>query len=51
VIAAKLAGGPAPLTILEGPELEPPLALELLSVHESGGYLFLRYGVREPAPR
>jgi riboflavin biosynthesis pyrimidine reductase len=51
VIGAKLAGGPHPLTILEGPELDPPLALELLSVHESGGYLFVRYGVRDAAPR
>jgi riboflavin biosynthesis pyrimidine reductase len=51
VIGAKLAGGPDPLTILEGPQLDPPLALELLSVHESGGYLFLRYGVRDAAPR
>jgi riboflavin biosynthesis pyrimidine reductase len=45
VIAAKLAGGPHPLTILEGPALDPPLALELRSIHESGGYLFVRHGV------
>jgi riboflavin biosynthesis pyrimidine reductase len=51
VIAAKLAGGPQPLTILEGPALDPPLELELSSVHESGGYLFLRHGVRDAAPR
>ena len=44
VVAPKLAGGPAPLTILGGPDVEPPRDLELLSVHESGGYLFLRYG-------
>jgi riboflavin biosynthesis pyrimidine reductase len=50
VIAAKLAGGPDPLTILEGPALDPPLALELASIHESGGYLFLRYRVRDAAP-
>jgi riboflavin biosynthesis pyrimidine reductase len=43
VIASKLAGGPDPLTILHGPPLRPPLDLELLSVHESGGYLFTRY--------
>jgi riboflavin biosynthesis pyrimidine reductase len=43
VIAAKLAGGLDPLTILAGPPLRPPLDLALLSVHESGGYLFLRY--------
>jgi len=43
VVAAKLAGGEDPLTILSGPALDPPLDLELRSVHESGGYLFLRY--------
>ncbi len=45
VIAAKLAGGADPLTILRGPELDPPLALALLSLHESGDYLFARYAV------
>jgi riboflavin biosynthesis pyrimidine reductase len=44
VIAPKLAGGADPLTILTGPPLEPVRDLALLSVHESGGYLFLRYG-------
>lgn len=39
VIAPKLAGGPEPLTIYGGPQRE----LELLSLHESGGYLFARY--------
>jgi riboflavin biosynthesis pyrimidine reductase len=43
-IAPKLAGGADPLTILSGSELGP-LELALLSVHESGGYLFLRYGL------
>jgi riboflavin biosynthesis pyrimidine reductase len=43
VIAARLAGGPHPLTILSGESRRPPRDLELLSVHESGGYLFLRY--------
>jgi riboflavin-specific deaminase-like protein len=46
VYAPKLAGGPDPLTILSGPELDPPIDLELLTVHESGGYLFTRYAVR-----
>jgi riboflavin biosynthesis pyrimidine reductase len=46
VIAARLAGGPDPLTILTGPPLDPPRDLELLSLHESGGYLFLRYALR-----
>jgi 5-amino-6-(5-phosphoribosylamino)uracil reductase len=42
VIAAKLAGGPAPLTIYSGPG---PADLSLLSLHESAGYLFARYGL------
>lgn len=45
VIAPKLAGGRNPLTILSGPLLDPPLDLSLLSLHESGGYLFARYAV------
>jgi riboflavin biosynthesis pyrimidine reductase len=45
VYAAKLAGGTTPLTILTGPPLDPPLDLELISLHESGGYLFARYGL------
>jgi 5-amino-6-(5-phosphoribosylamino)uracil reductase len=43
VIAPKLAAGADPLTIVTGFALEPPADLVLLSVHESGGYLFLRY--------
>jgi len=46
VYAPKLGGGNDPLTILSGPELDPPIELELLSLHESGGYLFSRYAVR-----
>ena len=42
VIAPKLAGGPDPLTVYSGPG---PLDLALLSLHESGGYLFGRYGL------
>jgi riboflavin biosynthesis pyrimidine reductase len=45
VIAPKLAGGRDPLTILGGGALDPPRELGLLSLHESGGYLFARYGV------
>ena len=45
VYAAKLSGGTNPLTILTGAPLDPPLDLELLSLHESGGYLFARYGL------
>jgi riboflavin biosynthesis pyrimidine reductase len=44
VIAPKLAGGGDPLTIVTGALLDPPVDLRLLTVHESGGYLFLRYG-------
>jgi riboflavin biosynthesis pyrimidine reductase len=42
-LAPKLAGGPDPLTILRGDMLDPPVDLRLAAVHESGGYLFLRY--------
>jgi 5-amino-6-(5-phosphoribosylamino)uracil reductase len=45
VVAPKLAAGVDPLTILGGAALDPPAELSLLSVHESGGYLFLRYEV------
>jgi riboflavin biosynthesis pyrimidine reductase len=45
VIAPKLAGGRDPLTLLGGDTLDPPVDLELLSLHESGGYLFARYGL------
>ncbi len=45
VIAPKLAGGRDPLTILSGDTLDPPVGLSLLSLHESGGYLFARYGL------
>jgi riboflavin biosynthesis pyrimidine reductase len=45
VIAPKLAGGRDPLTILSGDTLAPPADLSLLSLHESGGYLFARYGL------
>jgi len=46
VYAPKLAGGADPLTILSGPELDPPIDLELITLHESGGYLFSRYAIR-----
>ena len=45
VIASKLAGGHDPLTLLSGDTLDPPVDLSLLSLHESGGYLFARYGL------
>jgi riboflavin biosynthesis pyrimidine reductase len=46
VIAPKVAGGPDPLTIVTGPTLDPPAELRLLTLHESGAYLFLRYACR-----
>jgi riboflavin biosynthesis pyrimidine reductase len=45
VYAPKLAGGRDPLTILGGDELDPALELELITLHEAGGYLFCRYRV------
>lgn len=42
VIAPKLGGGDDPLTVYSGPG---PRDLHLLSLHESGGYLFARYGL------
>lgn len=45
VVAPRLAGGVAPLTIVSGSALDPPLDLTLLSLHEAGGFLFARYGV------
>lgn len=44
-IAPTLAGGAAPLTILESPTLDPPQPLRLVWLLESGGYLFARYAV------
>ena len=44
VIAPKLAGGADPTTTVAGAALDPPAGLRLLSLHESGDYLFLRYG-------
>jgi riboflavin-specific deaminase-like protein len=45
VYAPKLAGGEDPLTIVEGPGLDPVVDMELRTLHESGGYLFARYGI------
>jgi riboflavin biosynthesis pyrimidine reductase len=47
-LAPKLGGGAGPqgsLRIVCGPELSPPVELELLEVLESDGCLLLRYGV------
>ena len=46
VLAPKLAAGPDPVTIVAGAGLDPPDELEIVSLHESGGYLFFRYAVR-----
>jgi riboflavin biosynthesis pyrimidine reductase len=46
VYAPKLAGGKDPLTILGGDTLDPPIDLDLVTLHESGGYLYARYRVR-----
>jgi riboflavin-specific deaminase-like protein len=53
-LSPKLAGGEdatgEALRILAGAELAEPVELELLGALESGGHLFLRYGVRASAP-
>ena len=45
VLAPKLVAGADPLTIVSGPVLDPPRDAELVSLHESGGYLFARYAL------
>lgn len=47
-IAPKLIGGEDPLTIVRGRPIEPPLRLELRSLVERQGELFLKYGVIYP---
>jgi riboflavin biosynthesis pyrimidine reductase len=51
-LAPKLAGGDAmseTLRILNGPELDPPVALELIAALEHDSHLFLRYRAQRPA--
>jgi riboflavin biosynthesis pyrimidine reductase len=43
VVAPKLVAGDDPVTVLSGAGVDPPRELELVSLHESGGYLFTRY--------
>lgn len=43
-LAPKLAAGEGP-TIVTGPPLDPPVDMELVTAHEAGGHLFLRYRV------
>lgn len=51
-VSPKLAGGPAPLTIVEGAALPEPVDMELTWVLECTGHLFLRYALRrESRPR
>jgi riboflavin biosynthesis pyrimidine reductase len=45
-LAPKLAGGPGPLTLVEGPPIQPMLRLNLRSIVEQDDELFLRYAVR-----
>jgi len=44
-LAPKLAGGDDPLTMIKGPRIEPMRRLELRSLVEREGELFLRYAV------
>jgi riboflavin biosynthesis pyrimidine reductase len=44
-LAPKLAGGGEPTRIVHGPDLDPPVELELLDVLESESNLLLRYRV------
>jgi riboflavin-specific deaminase-like protein len=43
-VAPKLAAGTGP-TVVSGPPLDPPAEMELLTAHEAGGHLFLRYRI------
>ena len=43
-VAPKLAAGTGP-TVVTSPPLEPPEDAELVTAHEAGGHLFLRYRI------
>jgi 5-amino-6-(5-phosphoribosylamino)uracil reductase len=47
-IAPKLASGPSPLTLINGQAFEPMLRLELRSLVEREGELFVKYAVIYP---
>lgn len=49
-IAPAVAGAGEALTIVEGAPLPAPADLDLLSLHEAGGHLFLRYAVGRRLP-
>ena len=44
-LAPKLAGGEGPLTLINGPRIDPMLRLNLRSIVEQDGEVFLRYAV------
>jgi 2,5-diamino-6-(ribosylamino)-4(3H)-pyrimidinone 5'-phosphate reductase len=44
-VAPRLAGGADPLTLVKGPRIDPMLRLQLRSLVEHEGELFLRYAV------
>ena len=43
-VAPKLAAGTGP-TVVTSPPLEPPADGQLVTAHEAGGHLFLRYRI------
>ena len=47
-VAPKVVGGEDPLTIVKGPRFQATLGLELRSLVERDGELFLKYGVNYP---
>jgi riboflavin biosynthesis pyrimidine reductase len=50
-LAPRLAGGRDPLTLVAGPALAPGPRLDLRSLYERAGELFLRYDVLDGALR
>jgi riboflavin biosynthesis pyrimidine reductase len=44
-VAPTVAGAAEKLTLVEGLPLPRPVDLELLTVHEAGGHVFMRYRV------
>jgi riboflavin-specific deaminase-like protein len=45
-LAPKLGAGSGP-TVVTGPPFDPPVEMALLTAHEAGGHLFLRYRVAD----
>jgi len=50
LVSGEATHGDPGLRILAGPELQPPVELELIGALQSDSDLFLRYGVRASAP-